>query len=148
MAQSRRNKYQYSSAVMAPLWDSQLDAPPKKKLSTSTRKNRDKAKNMNFAYVCFLSVALFAAAAILISYIQMQADLTNRSNDVARLKTQLHNLQMSNEEARKRVDNSIDMENIKRVAIGELGMTFPEEGQIVTYDNTSSDFFRRLDDGN
>jgi hypothetical protein len=45
------------------------------------------------------------------------------------------------------VENSIDLEEIKRVAIGELGMTFPEEGQIVTYDNTVSDFFRRLDDG-
>jgi hypothetical protein len=95
-----RNEYQYDSVVMAPLWDPQLDTPQKKKLSARARKNRDKAKNMNFTYVCFLSVALFMAAAILISYVQMQADLTNRSNDVDSLKTKLHNLQMSNEEAR------------------------------------------------
>jgi cell division protein FtsL len=144
----RRNDYQYSTAVMAPLWDPQLDTPSKKKLSTRTRKNRDKARNMNFAYVCFLSAALITAAAILISYVQLQADLTNMLSDVAELKTQLHNLQMSNEEAYNRVENNIDLEQIKRVAIGQLGMTFPEEGQIVTYDNTGNDFFRRLDGGN
>jgi uncharacterized protein HemX len=154
MAQSRygtttqtRYEYQYESVVMAPLWDPQLDTPPKKQLSREARKNRDKAGHMNIAYVCFLSVALFAAAAILISYVQLQADLTNRSNDVARLKTQLNNLQMSNEEAYNRVQNSIDLEQVKRVAIGQLGMTFPEEGQIVTYDNAANDFFRTADDG-
>jgi cell division protein FtsL len=143
-----KNEYQYGTTVMAPLWDPQLDTPRKKKLSNQTRKNREKATYMNFAYVCFLTIALLLAATVLISYVQMKADLTNYSSDISKLKAELNNLRMANEEAYNRIQNSIDLEEIKRIAIGKLGMTFPEEGQVVTYDNTGSDYFRAADNGN
>lgn len=40
--------------------------------------------------------------------------------------------------------SGIDLEEIKRVAIGELGMTYAQEGQIVEYENEEGDYMRRV----
>ena len=46
------------------------------------------------------------------------------------------------------MDRVTDLEEIKRVAFQELGMTYPKEGQIVTYEASSYDYVRRVADGN
>jgi hypothetical protein len=40
------------------------------------------------------------------------------------------------------------MEEVKRVAIGELGMVYPQEGQIITYSNEGKDYVRKVDGSN
>ena len=47
-----------------------------------------------------------------------------------------------------RIESAIDLEEIKRVAIAELGMTYPKEGQIVTYGSVDYDYVRKVSDGN
>lgn len=36
------------------------------------------------------------------------------------------------------------MEEVRRIAIQELGMKYAEEGQIVTYESESSDYVKQL----
>ena len=36
-----------------------------------------------------------------------------------------------------------DLEEIKRIAISELGMTYAEEGQIILYSSAGTDYMRR-----
>ena len=41
--------------------------------------------------------------------------------------------------------SSLDLEEIKRIAIGEYGMTYATEGQIITYsDGGGNDYVRQL----
>lgn len=42
-----------------------------------------------------------------------------------------------------RITNSIDLEEIRRIAIGELGMTYAKEGQIESYSSEGNDYMRR-----
>ncbi len=123
-----------------------IEEQPKKKLSNETRKNRDKAYHMNLGYVVFLMAALLVAGYVLIGYIQMQADITTQMKEIAKLESQLYNLQLANDEELTRINSSIDLEEIKRIAIGELGMVYATEGQIVHYTNEGSDYVRQLCD--
>lgn len=121
----------------------QLEEPRKKRLSNEARKNRDKARHMNFGYLVFLAAALCTCGVILINYIQLQSELTNRIKSVAKLESQLNMLKLENDEKYNRIVGNIDLEEVKRVAIGELGMTYAKEGQIIMYTSGGNDYMRR-----
>lgn len=122
----------------------QLEEAPRRQLSHEARKNREKAHHMSFGYVVFLTVAFCTCAFILINYIQLQAELTNRTKGLARLESELNTIRLENDETYSRITSSIDLEEVKRVAIGELGMTYAQEGQIIPYDSVENDYMRRV----
>lgn len=117
---------------------------PVRELSHRTRKNRDKALHMNFGYVLFLVAALASAALVLISYIQIQSEITYTVKQIASLERELNHLKLSNDEQYNRAVGSVDLEEIKRVAIGELGMRYAKEGQIINVTGEGSDYVRQL----
>lgn len=139
-----RGQYVYGNA--APKIDirRELEEEPKRKLSNRTRRNRDKARHMSMGYVLFLCTALVLAGFVLLGYIQLQSELTNEIKHVSRLERQLNTLKMDNDEEYNRIVNSVDLEAVKRVAIGELGMVYASEGQVITYENSGNDYMRRV----
>ena len=116
---------------------------PRRQLSHETRKNREKARHMS--YVTFLMGALIACAAFLVNYIQMQSELTTKITEVSRMESELNSLKLSNDEEYSRITSNINLEEIKRIAIGELGMTYATEGQVITYASSSNDYMRQAD---
>ncbi len=140
------NIYMYDSTARALEVRRQLEEAPKKQLSHETRKNRDKALHMNLGYVLFLMGALCICALVLINYLQLQSDITTRVKHISRLESQLNTMQLSNEEDYNRIISNIDLEEIRKIAIGELGMTYAQEGQIITYENVGSDYMRRVNE--
>lgn len=141
---SRGNIYMYDSTARALEVRRQLEEQPKKQLSNETRKNRDKALHMNLGYVAFLMGALCICAFVLINYLQLQSDITATVKNIADLESELNMLQLSNEEDYNRIVSSVDLEEIRKVAIGELGMTYAQEGQIITYESAGNDYMRRV----
>lgn len=116
---------------------------PQRKLTNANRKNREKAVHMNLGYVTFLCLALVAVGVVLVGYISLQSDITNSVKHIATLESQLNDLKLANDEEYSRITSNIDLEEIKRIAIGELGMTYAGEGQIITYSNEGSDYVRQ-----
>lgn len=122
----------------------EIDNKPRKKLSNAARKNREKAERMNAGYVLFLSVALIATGWILLSYIKLQSDITNSIQHISSLESQLNDLRLANDEEYSRITSSVDLEEIRRIAIQELGMKYAEEGQIVTFKSENSDYVKQM----
>lgn len=121
---------------------------PVRKPHPEVRKNREKARYMNAGYVLFLGAALCICALILVNYIQLTAQLTAQTKRVASKESELNQLKQSNDEEYNRIINSIDLEEIKRIAMGELGMIYAQEGQIVTYENEGRDYMRKVTGSN
>lgn len=115
-----------------------------KELSHSTRKNRDRALNMNWGYVLFLTAAIACVAMILLSQIRIQSEITLCVKKIATLESQLNNLRISNDEEYNRAQNSVDLEEVRKIAIGELGMRYAKEGQIINVSGEGSDYVRQL----
>jgi cell division protein FtsL len=122
----------------------QMEEAPARRLSRETRNNRERARHMNLGYMVFLVAALSVCGVILVNYIQLQSDLTAKTRKVASLESELNTLKLSNDEEYNRINASIDLEEIKKVAIGELGMTYAKEGQIITYDYVGNDYMRKV----
>ena len=145
-ARVTRGAYVYGSTAREIEITRELEEP-RRQPRPQVRKNRERARHMSAGYVLFLAAALCAAALILVNYIQLQAELTNLTKSVAAKESELNSLRIANDEEYNRILNSINLEEVKRIAIGELGMTYAEEGQIITYTNEGRDYMRRVTGG-
>ena len=119
---------------------------PRREQLNAARKNREKAMHMNPGYVLFLAFAMLISGIILISYIRLQSDITNSVTHIAALESQLNDLKLSNDEEYSRVESSVNLEQIKKIAIEELGMTYAASGQVVEYSSEGRDYVRQVAD--
>lgn len=138
------NGYVYDNMARSLDVRRQLESEPARKISHTTRKNRDKALHMNLGYVFFLMGALCICAVVLINYLQLQADITTKVKHISSLESTLNTKQLANDEEYNRITSNLDLEEIRKIAIGELGMTYATEGQIVTYEGTGYDYMRKV----
>ena len=141
---TRRNSYVYGSA--APKIDIQKrmqEDTPARHLSREVRRNREKASRMNLGYVAFLLGAMLLTSVVLIGYIRLQADNVTMVKHISELESQLNQKKLENEEEYSRVTSSVDLDEIKRVAIEELGMQYAQEGQVVEVEDSKSDYVRQ-----
>ena len=111
-------------------------------------KHRQKKMNMSFLYVVFLAGALFVMGYALVGYLKLQADITRTVENISYLETTLNNLTLANDDEYSKMINAVDFDEIRRVAIEELGMVYASEDQIITYTRENSDYVRQLNDLN
>ena len=116
---------------------------PVRKISHTTRKNRDRALHMNIGYVLFLVTAMVAAGIILTGYLTLQSDITNSIKHISALESRLNSIKLDNDENYSRINGNVNLEEVRRIAIQELGMQYADEGQIVTFDGEDSDYVRQ-----
>ncbi len=139
------NEYVYGNTARA-LRPVEVEAPAPRKLSNTARKNRDKAAHMNPAYVVFLTLAMLVTGYVCIQYLQLQSDITNSTKKISQLEIQLNNLKAENDDTESRIKGAVDLEEIKRRAMEELGMQYAREDQIVTYEGDDTDYVRQYAD--
>lgn len=118
----------------------------KPRLSNNTRKNREKALNMNFGYVMFLAVAVIVTLMVCIFFLNLQTEMTQKIKSISSLEKEVADLRSDNDETYNRITNSIDLEHIKEVALNEIGMVYASKDQVVLYDNEESDYVRQYSD--
>ena len=121
------------------------EVPRRKRLSNTARKNREKASHMSLGYVLFLSAAMAFMVMTLYGYLNLQADIKSCVESISEMETRYNNLKLANDEEYNRINSSIDLERIKAVAIGELGMTYAREGQIILVEDAETDYVRQTE---
>ena len=142
--QTRNHIYVYGNTARQLDVREAIREKPKRTPNYAIRKNQEKAMRMNPGYVLFLAFALMISGAVLLGYIRLQSDITNSLNHIAALESQLNDLKLSNDEEYSQIESSVNLEEIKRIAIEELGMTYAAQGQVVEYSAEGSDYVRQL----
>jgi hypothetical protein len=145
-AENRNGYYVQGNTVRKLDVTREIRQEPQRKISNRTRKNRDKARHMSAGYVFFLSVALVVTGFVLVNYIGLQSDITHSVENISRLEKELNDLKLANDEEYSRITSSVDLEEIKRIAIQELGMQYAEEGQIISFASESNDYVKQMED--
>ncbi len=101
--------------------------------------------HMSLGYLIFLTLAMTLMVGTLAWYISLQSQITASVKNIANLESQLNNLKQDNDEAYNRASGNVDLEEVKRIAIQEYGMTYATEGQIIRYsDEGGNDYVRQL----
>ncbi len=115
----------------------------RKTTSINARRNREKALRVNLPYVVFLTAACIATVFVCINFLQLQAQGITYRNEIATLESKLSNMKLANDNAYEEAISSVSMEEIKSVAINELGMEYADEGQVITYKSQEGDYIRQ-----
>ena len=110
------------------------------------RRQQVKVAPMNIGYMAVMVFALLVVCGVLMSYVRLQSDITSHVNNISKLESQLNDLKLSNDELYTKIISSVDLEEIKRIAVNELGMKYAKEGQVITYSGEGSDYVRQYSD--
>lgn len=119
---------------------------PKKKVSYRVRRNQERALQMNMPYVFMLTVALVCTLYLCINYLQVQSTMTTRIHNIETIEKELEFLKSENDAAETRINTSLDLDYVYRVATEELGMVYPNKNQVILYNKTESEYVRQNED--
>ena len=108
----------------------------KPRTRSAVRQKRARALQMNLSYVVFLTAAAVITVMVCINY----------QKKVTSLNTQLSEMKLENDALYNSIVSSVDLEHVKEVAINELGMSYPSEDQIYTYQPSESDYVKQFQD--
>ena len=109
----------------------------------SVRRTKVKAVPMNKGYIAVVAVAFVIVCGVLMSYVKLQSDITNHINNISELESSLNELRLANDETYTKIMIIVDLEEIKRIAVNELGMKYAKEGQVVQYTGEGNDYVRQ-----
>lgn len=115
-------------------------------LRMARRRHIVKAAPMNMAYIMVMAAAFTIVCAVLMSYIKLQSDITNHIKNISALESKLNERRLENDETYTKIMSSVDLEEIKRIAVNELGMKYAKEGQVVQYTGEGNDYVRQYSD--
>ena len=104
-----------------------------KEVSQRVRTNRSKAMHMNRGYVTFLAVAAMVTLFACVQYLQLQSDITSRSKHITSLQRELSAAKEANTTKYNAIMNTMNLEEIRDIAMNEFGMVYADETQIVKY---------------
>ena len=104
-----------------------------KEVSQRVRTNRSKAMHMNRGYVTFLAVAAMVTLFACVQYLQLQSDITSRSKHITSLQQELSVAKEANTTKYNAIMNTMNLEEIRDIAMNEFGMVYADEDQIVKY---------------
>ena len=117
-----------------------------RQLSREAQRNREKAKSMGRGFVVFLAVVSVAVLFCCVNYLQLKSELTGKIKTVASLETELSQIKEDNNAYESQVTSDVDLNTIKKLAIGRLGMNYPTDEQKKTYTMPSNSYVRQYQD--
>ncbi len=114
-----------------------------KYIDSKTKRNRARAKSINFRQVIFFALGLLIVGGACSAMIYSQAALNHAKAEVVSLSDELITLKDANDAAKLRIDQSVDVEAIRKKAIKEFGMVYPKKKQVVSYNVKDSDYMEQ-----
>lgn len=101
---------------------------------------------IDFASAFILTIALVCIIGYALNYLTLSSQITELDKQVSTLSSTLDELTSENDEAYAAIDSSVDLGEVYRVAVSELGMVYPDENQVVTYDYVEEGYVRQYKD--
>lgn len=123
----------------------EFDHRRQNKINRERRRKQEQARAMNRRYIAFLigcATIVFAVVAINLSLI---SKTTAARKTIKDLNTQVMDLKSTNDEIESNMNSNINVEEIRRVAIEELGMVYATQQQVIMYDCEESEYVRQYE---
>ena len=122
------------------------ERPVWKQTSSQVKKNRNRALGINMAYAVFLSAAAVLAVFICVFYLRLQSDIVNSAETVTALQEELNVLTEENDTAYQAAEDSVDLGEVRRRAVNDLGMVYAAQGSVVEYESPAEDYVKQYNE--
>ncbi|MGB8455759.1 MAG: septum formation initiator family protein [Anaerocolumna sp.] len=159
--EAKKQRYQYNDyntygntarkLQVGPGYDESEDLEPLKRPARERRRKPKANIGIDLFSVFFLTIAIAVTLYTCIEYLQVQSGVTEQNKEIANLEHSLVKLQNQNRDALSKINTSVDLNYIYKIATKELGMVYPNENQVIPYKSNLSDYVRQYEnipDGN
>ena len=107
------------------------------------RRKKKKSLIISPGYVIFLALISSATVLMCVHYVRLKATITAQLSENRKLEDTLVSVRSENDALLENVNNALDWNHIKDVAINEMGMKYATEEQIVWYNTDESCYIRQ-----
>ncbi|MCD8379405.1 MAG: hypothetical protein LUC95_03560 [Lachnospiraceae bacterium] len=101
------------------------------------------ASPVNRLALLTVTAAFLFLGAMVLRYVSLQSDITQLRTNIQSLESEVNDLTASNDEYLSRIEAGVDLEEVREVAIMDLGMVYATEDQIITYDSQIDDYLEQ-----
>ena len=101
---------------------------------------------INFGSLLVLTVAIIATVYVCVDFLMVQNQVSNMNKQIVSLEKKISTLTKENDSAYAAINTAVDLDEIYRVAVEELGMVYPNKNEIITYQSGSADYVRQYED--
>ncbi|MBP5489367.1 MAG: hypothetical protein J6Y10_02050 [Lachnospiraceae bacterium] len=103
-------------------------------------------KGMDFLACAMLMAGLLVIAVAVIRLSRVRAASLELDRELTRLNNEYVNLVRMNDEAEQEIARSVDLNRVYEVAVGQYGMVFPRDNEVITINVRSEGYVRQYDD--
>ena len=104
-----------------------------KRRAKNVRKRRKKLQSI------YATMAIVFCVCFFVGYIYLQTAITERTDSIAQLETEISALKADNGATEARINTSANLANVRNTALNELGMVYAGSDKIVYYDMVAKD---------
>ncbi len=109
-------------------------------------RSRERALPMELPFVIMLTIAAICTLYLCVSYLQLQSSITARLDHIEYLEECIETLKADNDALETRINTSVDLDYVYKVATEELGMVYANKNQVRFYNKTESEYVRQYED--
>lgn len=122
------------------------ERPYEDKKAAEAKRTKEHRMPMNLPTVVFLAAAVICTASISIMYLQIQNNVTVRTKNIAALEKEYEALVAENDTLELSIQTYTDFAYVYQIATEELGMRVPTQEQIITFQQSQSEYVIQYDE--
>jgi hypothetical protein len=110
------------------------------------RKQPKALSTMSFASLLVLTIAMIATVYVCVDYLRLQTNVTKMDKTIVSMEKNLTTLTKENDAAYASVNTTYDLADIYKYAVEVLGMVYPNNNEVITYQGSNEDYVRQYED--
>lgn len=122
------------------------ELPYEDRKSAEAKRTKEHRMPMNLPTVVFLAAAVICTASICIMYLQLQSSVTVYTKNIAALEKEYEALVAENDALEMSIQTYTDYAYVYQIATEELGMAMPTQEQIITFQQSQSEYVIQYDE--
>lgn len=101
---------------------------------------------VNLASFLVLTIAVFTTVYVCVDYLKLQYNVSRMDKAIITLEEDLTTLTNENDAAYNLVNTAYDLNYVYQVAVEELGMVYPNNNTVISYQSSEADYVRQYED--
>ncbi len=141
--------YENGSAArkLQPQWEQEEIRRPRRVEQPEAQPKVKAVQGIDLISALFLMCAIVATLIVCVDYLKVQSDVVQLNKSISGLEKQITNLDKENDALEAVLDNEkYDLETVYKLAVGTLGMVYPNNNEVIYYNNESKGYFRQYQD--
>lgn len=122
---------------------------PKQPIQTPERQIRRQPRYMSGISKASLFILTMAIAATLyccIEFLMLQYQVSRMEKNIITMEQSLNDMKSKNDAAYEQINMVYDLDYVYNIAVSELGMVYPNNNEVITFESTDDNYVRQYAD--